>query len=265
MGLVTLVAALMLMAGMAIGIGTRGASADEDEAPHPAHVHTGACPTPGDVVFPLSDVSEAGSMNGTPMASSMVGADTAIPVESSETTISSSLQDLVSSPHAIVVHESAANIQNYISCGDIGGMMMGSDLAVGLGALNDSEESGVAWLHDNGDGTTNVAIFLTYTEAQGGDTGTPEATTGDATSASAASVDIKGFAFNAPSLEVAVGTTVTWTNDDSTAHTVSQVGGGFDSGKIDPGATFSFTFTTAGTYDYFCQFHANMKGTIVVK
>jgi len=194
----------------------------------------------------------------------MVGADTAIAVESSETTIQSSLQDLVSSPHAIVVHESAANIQNYISCGDIGGMMMGSDLAIGLGALNDSGESGVAWLHDNGDGTTNVAIFLTYTEAAG-EASTPEATTGDSTSAASAAVDIKGFAFSVPSLEVAVGTTVTWTNDDSTGHTVSQVGGGFDSGKIDPGATFSHTFDTAGTYDYFCQFHANMKATVIVK
>jgi plastocyanin len=268
MGTLMLLAALMLIAGMAIGLDSRGASAQDDnaESPHPAHVHTGACPTPGDVVFPLSDVSEAGSMDGTPMTGSTVGSEDAIPVESSVTTIQSSLQDLVSSPHAIVVHESAEKIQNYISCGDIGGMMMGSDLAIGLGALNDSEESGVAWLHDNGDGTTEVAIFLTYTETEGDmDMGTPKATTGDATSASAAAVEIKNFAFNAATITVPVGTTVTWTNDDSTAHTVSQVGGGFESGKLDPGKTFSYTFDTAGSYDYFCQFHPNMKGTVVVQ
>ena len=59
---------------------------------------------------------------------------------------------------------------------------------------------------------------------------------------------------------------MTWINNDTTAHTVSQSGGaGFESGKLDPGKSFSFTFTTPGTYEYFCQFHANMHGTIVVK
>jgi len=267
-GLAAFVAALMLMAGMIAGIGGRASAQDEEaDAPHPAHIHTGSCAAPGDVVFPLSDVSAAGSMDGTPMAGSWVGSEDAIEVESSVTTVQSSLQDLVASPHAIVAHESAENIQNYISCGDIGGMMMGSDLAIGLGALNDSEESGVAWLHDNGDGTTQVAIFLTYTETEGdtGEEGTPEADTGSASTATSAAVEIKNFAFNAPTLEIAVGTTVTWTNNDSTAHTVSQKGGGFESGKLDPGATFSHTFDTAGSFDYFCQYHANMKGTIVVK
>jgi hypothetical protein len=53
------------------------------------------------------------------------------------------------------------NIANYLVCGDIGGTMMGSsDLAIGLGTLNNSGYSGVAWLHDNGNGSTTVTIFL---------------------------------------------------------------------------------------------------------
>jgi hypothetical protein len=101
-------------------------------------------------------------MGGTPVVSSMVGAASAIPVEVSVTTVQTDLNSLVSGQFAINVHESAANIGNYIACGDIGGMMMGSDLAMGLGELNGSGYSGVAWLHDNGDGTTTVYVFLTH-------------------------------------------------------------------------------------------------------
>jgi hypothetical protein len=92
----------------------------------------------------------------------MMGASDAIPVEISTTTVQAPLADLTGEAYAINVHESMANIGNYIACGNIGGMMMGSDLAIGLGTLNDSGYSGVAWLHDNGDGTTTVTVFLTH-------------------------------------------------------------------------------------------------------
>jgi hypothetical protein len=101
-----------------------------------------------------------------------MGSTSAIPVEVSVTTVQADLNSLVSSDYAINVHESADNIGNYIACGDIGGMMMGSDLAIGLGELNGSGESGAAWLHDNGDGTTTVSVFLTHS---GGEMATPVA------------------------------------------------------------------------------------------
>jgi plastocyanin len=94
------------------------------------------------------------------------------------------------------------------------------------------------------------------------DMGTP-GDSGEATGGETA-VSIEGFSFGDP-IEVAVGTTVTWTNNDSAAHTVTQSGGGFQSGKIDPGGTFSFTFDEAGTFDYFCEFHPNMTSTVTVK
>jgi plastocyanin len=244
-------ASLFLAAGVMTGIGGN-ASAHGDAAAHPSHIHTGTCEAIGDVVFPLSNVSDAFEVNGTPEAGdAWMGPESAIAVDAGVTTVDAALADIVSGGHTLVVHESAENIGNYIACGDVGGVMLGeSDLPVGLGELNDSGYSGVALLHDNGDGTTDVSIYLTADEEEEG--------AGDV------SIDIKDFAFSTPEIEIAAGTTVTWTNQDSTPHTVSQSGGGFESGKLDNGGTFSFTFDEPGTYEYFCQFHANMKGTIVV-
>ncbi|MCC6790150.1 MAG: cupredoxin family copper-binding protein [Thermomicrobiales bacterium] len=87
----------------------------------------------------------------------------------------------------------------------------------------------------------------------------PEATAGDDVQA-----EIVDFAFNPGTIEIAAGTTVTWTNTDSVPHTVSQTGGGFESGKLDQGQRFSFTFDEPGPYEYFCQYHPNMTGTIIV-
>jgi plastocyanin len=86
-----------------------------------------------------------------------------------------------------------------------------------------------------------------------------------ASSGSAVDVAISGFAFNPQSLTVKEGTTVTWTNQDSTIHTVTSDTGIFNSGNLSQGDKFSYTFTTAGTYAYHCEpHHASMTGTIVV-
>jgi plastocyanin len=92
-----------------------------------------------------------------------------------------------------------------------------------------------------------------------------------ATSAPAAApvnIDVQGFKFP-PNMDVVAGTTVTWTNKDSVGHTVTSgtrpnKDGKFD-GQLGAGSTFSFTFTTAGTYQYFCTVHSTMNGTITVK
>ncbi|MDD5317990.1 MAG: cupredoxin family copper-binding protein [Candidatus ainarchaeum sp.] len=80
-----------------------------------------------------------------------------------------------------------------------------------------------------------------------------------------AGVSIRGFAFNPGAIDVKVGTTVTWTNDDSVAHTVASDSGGiFGSPAMPPGGTFSFTFTAPGAYPYHCAFHPSMHGTVTV-
>ena len=258
-GFAAIVALMVLGSAIIAGIGST--SAHEGVA-HPAHIHTGQGPTPGDVVFPLSDVGGA-PPEGTPISTDIQGSQSAIPVDFSDTTVQTSLADILDGNHAIVVHESKDNIQNYIACGDLGGTVYGgADLAIGLGEVNESGASGVAWLHDNGDGTTDVKLFVTEYEEVAAEGATPGDT---GAAAGGTAVSIKNFSFGDP-IEVAVGTTVTWTNEDTVPHTVTQTGGsGFQSGKLDPGATFSFTFDTAGTFDYFCEFHANMKGTITVK
>jgi plastocyanin len=79
-----------------------------------------------------------------------------------------------------------------------------------------------------------------------------------------AAVTIVDFAFQPASLEVPAGSTVTWTNSGAATHTVTADNGAFDSGRLAPGASFSQTFDTAGTFTYHCEIHAQMVGTIVV-
>jgi plastocyanin len=77
-------------------------------------------------------------------------------------------------------------------------------------------------------------------------------------------VRIANFAFNPPATTVAIGQTVTWTNADMVAHTTTSDTGAWNSGPLQPGATFSQTFTTPGTFAYHCMIHPNMVGSISV-
>ncbi len=78
-------------------------------------------------------------------------------------------------------------------------------------------------------------------------------------------VAIDNFTFNPQTLTVKAGTTVTWTNKDDIPHAVAAVGKQFKSKVMDTDNSYSFTFTTPGTYAYFCSLHPHMTGTIVVE
>ncbi len=78
-------------------------------------------------------------------------------------------------------------------------------------------------------------------------------------------VAIDNFTFNPQTLTVKAGTTVTWTNKDDIPHAVAAVGKQFKSKVLDTDNSYSFTFTTPGTYAYFCSLHPHMTGTIVVE
>ncbi|HEX2295969.1 MAG TPA: plastocyanin/azurin family copper-binding protein [Actinomycetota bacterium] len=102
-------------------------------------------------------------------------------------------------------------------------------------------------------------------------------------SGSDAVVTVSGLAFDPASLEVPAGTQVTWTNDDSVAHTVTSGAQGeqgapgvtedeparpdglFDADLAEEGDELSFTFEEAGTYRYYCDVHRQMRGEIVVE
>jgi amicyanin len=82
-----------------------------------------------------------------------------------------------------------------------------------------------------------------------------------------AEVRIDNFSFGPAALTVSVGATVTWTNRDDIPHTVvsSDDPKVFKSKVLDTDEKFSFTFTKAGTYAYFCSIHPKMTGKVVVQ
>lgn len=78
-------------------------------------------------------------------------------------------------------------------------------------------------------------------------------------------IGIDNFAFGPDNATAAVGTTITWTNDEEFVHTVTADDGSFDSGDMAAGATFENTFDANGTFTYHCSIHSNMTGTIIVQ
>ena len=95
--------------------------------------------------------------------------------------------------------------------------------------------------------------------------GSPSVAANDQPSAANAEVKIDNFSFAPGTLTVAVGTTVTWTNRDDIPHTVVSTDGVFKSKVRDTDEKFSYTFSTAGTYPYYCSVHPKMTGKIVVQ
>jgi plastocyanin len=86
-----------------------------------------------------------------------------------------------------------------------------------------------------------------------------------APAASTAQVSVDNFTFSPPTLTVMAGTTVTWTNADDIPHTIVAQDRSFRSKALDTDGRFSFTFTAAGEYDYFCSLHPHMVGKVIVK
>jgi len=95
--------------------------------------------------------------------------------------------------------------------------------------------------------------------------GSPSVTANDQPPATTADVKIDNFVFTPQTLTVAAGTTVTWTNKDDIPHTAVSTEGVFKSKVMDTDEKFSYTFTKAGTYPYFCSIHPKMTGKVVVQ
>jgi plastocyanin len=256
--------ALLLAALVA---GRVGLAAAQDDAtpgagmpPHPGHIHAGTCAALGEIVFPLSDAA--------PVEGEATGPATALPVAVSETTVDVALDDIIAGGHAINFHESMENIRNYIACGDVGGVVVDGTLTIGLAELNDSGFTGVAVLREEGERTA-VSVYLTQTDGMAGMPAAGATPAAGASPVAAAgdevAVEIVDFSYTPSPLEISVGTTVTWTNQDPAAHTVTSTGGGpLSSDGLEQGDTYSYTFEEAGTFDYFCEYHGNMKGSVVV-
>src|SRR5215212_1278127 len=127
-----------------------------------------------------------------------------------------------------------------------------------------------------GANATTTGANATTTGATGNTTGTSATSAGGGTSVSIVpgSSSLTTDAFSPNPIQVSVGNTVTWTNDDSQPHTVTSGSNGQPDNKfnsspnfnplLNQGQTFSFTFTEAGDYPYFCMLHPNMVGTVNV-
>jgi hypothetical protein len=142
----------------------------------PAHVHAGSCAEPGDVAFPLADAGYGlpgvADSEASPPAVAQLGPAGAQAAMASVTTIEATLDELVAEPHAIDAHraEPGDEAGTRIACGVVGGISAGDDLFFGLAEVNGSNYVGIAWLRDNGDGTTSITLFLASGLVQGGGT-----------------------------------------------------------------------------------------------
>jgi plastocyanin len=107
------------------------------------------------------------------------------------------------------------------------------------------------------------AYFIINNNGTSTDKNTTNTSGQSTTPETANTVIIKDFAFSPSSLTVKKGTTVTWKNEDSMAHTVKA--DTFESQNIATGGTFQATFNTKGTFSYICSIHPSMKGTVIVE
>jgi hypothetical protein len=157
---------ILSAAVLALALAPTSALAQDDTAsddmmtsmvPHPSHIHVGVCPAPGDVIAALSDVGVVGN--------DAQGAESHIHVDLSRTTVTVALADILAADHSIVVHNSADDMGTYIACGAIGGHDVDGSFLVGLGPVGASGFSGIAWLTDNGDGTTDVTVTISASGA----------------------------------------------------------------------------------------------------
>ncbi len=95
--------------------------------------------------------------------------------------------------------------------------------------------------------------------------GIPRVVANDQPAAASVDVKIDNFSFGPQTVTIPGGATVRWTNHDDIPHTSVSTDGVFKSKVMDTDEKFSYTFTKAGTYSYFCSIHPKMTGTVIVK
>jgi plastocyanin len=116
-----------------------------------------------------------------------------------------------------------------------------------------------------------LALFAPFaTIACGSSNGSPSTPTAPSGAGTPVSIvrgadALTSTAYSPNPLTVSVGTTVTWTNNDTTAHNATANDASWSSGNMAPGASFSRTFNAAGTFTYHCTIHPNMVASVTVQ
>ena len=120
---------------------------------------------------------------------------------------------------------------------------------------------------DSGHATIARSTSAPAADVAGADPALPtdKVVAGSNDASAAQQISIDNFTFSPQTLNVPVGATVTWINRDDVPHTVVDADKRFKSAALDTDDKFTFTFTTAGEYPYFCGIHTHMTGKVVVK
>jgi plastocyanin len=108
--------------------------------------------------------------------------------------------------------------------------------------------------------TGMVAIFFACSKSSYNNSGSGGGGGGNPTN----TIYMKNSVYSSPALTVIIGSKVTWVNDDNMIHTVTSDNGTFDSGDMNPGSSFNYTFNATGTFSYHCVHHSNMTGVVTV-
>ncbi len=157
----------VVLAG-SFGAGGGGFALAQDEAAvtpsHPGHIHAGTCgpdldPNP---IGPLNNIeprmNEESDDENANAPEGVLTASNVLTSLSEEVEVP--WEDMLATSHAINIHESDENIDVYIACGDIGGVVVEGELVVALHPQNDSGYTGIAVLTEDSDGNVDVEVFL---------------------------------------------------------------------------------------------------------
>ena len=153
----------VVLAGSLLVGGASAVLAQDEPTPdvsHPGHIHAGSCddldPNPAQ---PLTNIEPRLNEGDDDNANEPQGVLTAPRVLYSETEVEMSLEDILAESHSVNLHESEEQIQNYIACGEIGGVNVDDEIIIGLRPMNDSGYSGLVTLQADGDNTM-VRVYL---------------------------------------------------------------------------------------------------------
>jgi hypothetical protein len=154
----------LMAGGLVISGPATGIAQDETVSnSHPAHVHAGTCddlePNP---VVALNNVEPRQNDPEDEDANNDVqGVLTAPQMNWSRTdALEISWDDMLATSHSVNIHESEENIQNYIACGEIGGISVDGSIVIALHPINDSGYSGIAIIREDGDDNTDIEVYL---------------------------------------------------------------------------------------------------------
>lgn len=238
--------------GLVLGAALVSAGAAAQGVPLSMELSHGACAEPGKAVARIAGEPFDGAAPAAiaPSLGAVIEAFGDATVE--RATLDAPLAEIAAGDHAIRVRSGDGDRSEGLACGELGAFEpSGDDVQVGLLEQHGSGHSGVAWLHDNGDGTTAVAVVMVRpTEV--------------APAEAPMEVAMAKASYDPDPIEIVAGMTITWTNEDLLPHTVTDVDLAFDSGYMAQGDTWSRTFETPGTYPYFCVYHPRMRGTVIV-